>query len=83
LYNLLFFRGKEHKSEEKVRMLADTDAQFTKALGLDLDLTGKLGGVRSKRFSAIINDGVVEQLNVEPESAPTGLTCSLAASLKL
>jgi 2-Cys peroxiredoxin 5 len=56
-------------------MLADTNAEFVKALGLDLDLK-VLGGVRSKRFSAVVEDGVIKALNVEPDG--TGLTCSLA-----
>jgi len=75
--------GEAHQAAGKVRMLADTTAAFTKALGLDIDKTEALGSVRSKRYSVIIEDGVVTQLNVEPESAPTGLTCSLASALKL
>ncbi len=70
--------GKAHKAEGKVRMIADTTAEFTKALGLELDLTKALGGVRSKRYSALVVDGVIAALNVEPAEAPTGLTCSLA-----
>jgi 2-Cys peroxiredoxin 5 len=73
--------GKAHKADGKVRMLADTDASFTKALGLDLDLTSVLGGVRCKRFSAVVDNGVVSKLNVEPSDAPTGMTCSLAEKL--
>lgn len=68
--------GTAHGAGGKVRMLADTTGAFTKALGLDLDLTAALGGVRSKRFSALVVDGVVKALNVEPDN--TGLTCSLA-----
>lgn len=75
--------GEANQAAGKVRMLADPQATFTKAIGLDIDLSGALGSVRSKRYSAIINDGVVEQINVEPESAPTGLTCSLSSALKL
>lgn len=59
----------------KVRCLADPQAAFVKSLGLDVDLA-VLGGVRSKRFSAIVEDGVIKALNVEPDN--TGLTCSLA-----
>lgn len=68
--------GEQLKAEGKVRMLADPAAAFTKALGLDLDLTGKLGSVRSKRFSALVDNGVVTKLAVEPDGA--GLSCSLA-----
>ena len=70
--------GKAHGADGKVRMLADTTGAWTKALGLDLDLTAALGGVRCKRFSAVVDDGVVTKLNVEPAEAPTGMTCSLA-----
>ncbi|MFV0595606.1 redoxin family protein, partial [Shewanella sp.] len=45
-------------------MLADGDASFTKALGLEMDTAG-FGGVRSQRYAMIINDGVVTLLNVE------------------
>lgn len=65
--------GKEQGAEGKVRMLADTTAAFNKAIGLALDLTSALGSVRSKRYSLLVDDGVVTQVNVEPESAPTGL----------
>lgn len=68
--------GKAHAADGKVRMLADPCADFTKALGLDVDLK-VLGGTRSKRYSAVVDDGVIKTLNVEPESG-TGLTCSLA-----
>ena len=61
-------------------MLADTSADLTKALGLELDLTPVLGSVRCKRFSMMVEDGAVTQINVEPDG--TGLTCSLASSLQ-
>ena len=70
--------GKAQGADGKVRMLADTTGAYTKALGLDLDLTAALGGVRCKRFSAVVENGVVSKLNVEPADAPTGMTCSLA-----
>ncbi len=71
--------GDAHKANGKVRLLADTNAELTKALGLDLDLSKPLGSVRCKRFSAIIDNGVITHLNVEPDN--TGLTCSLADPL--
>ena len=49
----------------KVQMLADGNAEYTKKLGLDLDLSGFGLGTRSKRFSAIVEDGQVTELNVE------------------
>ena len=49
----------------KVQMLADGNADYVKKLGMDLDLSGFGLGTRSKRFSAIVEDGVVKELNVE------------------
>jgi peroxiredoxin len=57
--------GREQHSGGKVRMLADGSATWTKALGLELDLVARGMGVRSQRYSALIEDGVVTHLNVE------------------
>jgi peroxiredoxin len=57
--------GKDQQCGGKVTMLADGSGQFTKALGLEFDLTERGLGVRSKRFSMIVDDGVVKQLNIE------------------
>lgn len=67
--------GENRTVANKIRMLADTNAEFTKALGLEQDLA-VLGGLRSKRYSMIVEDGTVRQLNVEPDGK--GLSCSLA-----
>lgn len=48
-----------------VAMLADGNADFAKALGLTMDGSGFGLGTRGQRFSMVVNDGVVEQLNVE------------------
>ena len=56
--------NKEQGSEDIV-MLADGNGEFAKAVGLEMD-GSKFGmGARSQRYSMIVNDGVVEQLNVE------------------
>jgi len=68
-----------HKAEGKVRVLADPAGQFTKALGLELDLSAALGNSRSKRYSAYVVDGEIKVLNVEADG--TGLSCSLAPGL--
>lgn len=62
-------------------MLADTNAELTKALGVPVaeGVQKALGGVRCQRFSAIVEDGVIKSFNVEPDG--TGLTCSLADPL--
>jgi peroxiredoxin len=57
--------GRTQKTGDKVRMLADGSALWTKALGLELDLTARNMGVRSNRYSMLVDDGVVKQLNVE------------------
>jgi peroxiredoxin len=50
---------------DSVTMIADGSADFTKALGLEVDLTGGGLGVRSKRYAAVLRDGVVSDLAVE------------------
>ena len=59
--------GRDQKAEEKVRMLADGSGDFTRALGLELDLSKGGLGVRSKRYSMLVDDGVVKSLNVEQQ----------------
>jgi peroxiredoxin len=58
--------GKSQNAGEKVVMLADGNGDYTRALGLELDATGFGMGKRGKRFSMLVDDGVVQQLNVEP-----------------
>ena len=53
------------QNAEEIIMLADGGASFTKAIGLDMD-TGDFGGVRSKRYAMLVDDGRVVQLKVEP-----------------
>ncbi len=49
----------------KIRMMADGAAEFTKAVGLDQDLSAGGLGIRSQRYSMLVKNGVVTQLNVE------------------
>ena len=65
--NDAFVMGAWQKDQnaEKITMLADGNAEFTKALGLELDASGGGMGIRSKRFALIANDGVVEYLGVD------------------
>ena len=51
--------------EGKVEFLADGNGDFAKALGLTLDASGNGLGVRSKRYSMVVDDGVVKSLNIE------------------
>jgi peroxiredoxin len=57
--------GRDQHTAGKVRMMADGSADFTKKIGLDIDLTARGMGVRSQRYSMLVDDGVVKQLNVE------------------
>lgn len=63
----------------KIRFLSDWDAGFTRAIGMDTDLSAGTLGTRSKRYSMIVEDGVVTALNVE--DAPGQATRSGAAAL--
>lgn len=63
----------------KIHFLADFDASFTKAMGLDIDLSGGGLGVRSKRYSMLVEDGVVKSLNIE--ESPGQATVSGAAAM--
>lgn len=57
--------GKSAGAGNEVRMLADGNGAFAKALGLELDASGFGMGERSRRYSMIVKDGVVSELNVE------------------
>lgn len=57
--------GQQHGAAGKVRMLADGSARFTRALGLETDLTERGMGVRSQRYSMLVEDGIVKKLNLE------------------
>lgn len=63
----------------KIHFLSDWDGSFTKALGLDVDLSAAGLGVRSKRYSMLVENGTVKSLNVE--ESPGQATVSSAAAL--
>jgi peroxiredoxin len=58
--------AKSTGGEGKVTYLADGSAAFAQAIGAELDLTERGLGIRSKRYSMIVDDGVVKKLIVEP-----------------
>jgi len=60
--------GREQKAGGKVRMMADGSADYTRKLGLELDLTAKGMGVRCQRFAIIVDKGLVTELAVEAPS---------------
>jgi peroxiredoxin len=57
--------GRDQKAIGKVRMLGDGNAELTKKIGLEVDLAKGGLGTRCQRFSMLLDDGVVKQLNVE------------------
>jgi len=57
--------GRDQKAGGKVRMLGDGSGEWTKKLGLELDLTARNMGVRSQRYSMLVENGVVKKLNIE------------------
>jgi peroxiredoxin len=57
--------ARDLETGDRVRMLGDGSAAYTKALGLELDLVARGMGVRCQRFSMLVDDGVVKALNIE------------------
>ncbi len=70
--------GKEHGAGDKVRMVADGNGDFTRAVGLEMDASGFGMGSRSKRYAMLVKDGKVTELLVEPAG---GLNVSSAESV--
>jgi len=54
----------EAQNAENIRMLADGDGSYTKALGLEME-TGHFGGIRSQRYAIVIDNGIVTNLHLE------------------
>ena len=61
--------GKDQKAGDKVMMLADGNADFSKAVGLTMDGTGYGMGTRASRYAMVVDNGVVKALNVEAPGA--------------
>lgn len=70
--------GEHQGAKGKVRMIADGNGQFTKAIGLDLDASGFGMGIRSQRYAMLVEDGKVKELLAEGGG---GLTCSTAENV--
>jgi peroxiredoxin len=70
--------GKEHGAGGRVRMVADGNGDFTRAVGLEMDASGFGMGSRSKRYAMLVKDGKVTELLVEPAG---GLNVSSAESV--
>ena len=69
------------QNAEHITMLADGNAEFTKALGLDMDASGFGMGPRSKRFAMIVNDGVVEYIGVDDKGVEKSSAETVLAQL--
>ena len=61
--------GKDKGAGDDVMMLADGNADLTKALGLEMDASGFGMGTRSQRYAMVVKDGVITTLNVEAPGA--------------
>jgi peroxiredoxin len=70
--------GKAHDVGDKIVMLADGSGDFTRAMDLVMDGTGFGLGLRSRRYAAVIEDGVITRLNVEETG---GIDVSSCASV--
>ena len=70
--------GRDQKTGGKIRMMADGSGDYTAKLGLENDLRAGGLGVRSQRFSMLVQDGVVKKLNIE---APGKFEASTAETM--
>jgi len=59
--------GQDQGVGDDILMLADGTGEFTRAMGLEADMSGAGLGVRSKRYAAVLDNGVVTDLQVEPK----------------
>jgi peroxiredoxin len=77
--------GKSAGADGKVTMLADGNGDFAKAVGLEMD-GSKFGmGSRGQRYSVVVNDGVVEQVNIEGPGefrVSWPITCSASSRIR-
>ena len=70
--------GRDLQTSGKVKMIADGSARFTRALGLEQDLSERGMGIRSQRYAMVVDNSVVKTLNVE---APGKFEVSSAESM--
>ena len=57
--------ARDQKTADKIRMMGDGSANYTKALGLEFDLSARGLGLRCQRFSMLVDNGTVKLLNIE------------------
>jgi len=58
----------EHDCAGKIDFIPDGNAEFTKGMGMDLDMSAVGFGTRSRRYAMIVNDGVIEKMMAEPDA---------------
>ena len=76
---VMAYWGKHHNKPDSIRMIGDPEGIFTKEIGLDIDLSVAGLGLRSKRFTAVIEDNTVTY--IEAEDAPPDYERSSASTL--
>jgi peroxiredoxin len=75
--------AEQHGAQGKITMLPDGNGELTKALGLEMDGRGAGLGTRSKRYSMMIENGVVKSLEVEEKPGDVSVSAAEACVLKL
>lgn len=68
--------GKVAHAGGKVTLLSDGNAEFTKAMGLALDASKNGLGLRSQRYVAVVDNGILKSLDVEPQPGQCTITCA-------
>jgi len=71
--------GKSQNVEDRIMMVADSHGELTRAMGMELDLSGRGLGVRSKRYAMVVDDAVVKALRVD--EVPSKAEASSAESI--
>ena len=69
------------QNAERITMVADGNAELTRALGLEMDASGGGLGTRCKRFALIADDGVVEYINIDPKGVDVSSAETVLARL--
>lgn len=75
--------GEQQNVGDKVTLLPDGNGELTKATGLDLDGSGAGLGTRCKRFSMLVEDGVVKSLEIEDKAGEVTVSGAESCSAKL
>lgn len=75
--------AEQHGAQGKVTMLPDHNGELTKALGLEMDGRGAGLGTRSKRFSMVVDNGVIKSLDVEEKASEVSVSGAEACMVHL